>query len=567
MKKDCLFLCLRCCSQLPQPKRKNARTWTAHRMLLRCIALSIALGSGESTILAQPQSPPTTPPPGSRTIQEQPTATPLVSNSPTLEQRIALAEERIQDSKDRVENVYKLFGFVVAVATIFLVLFSIRDIFFRWKEGQRQRGIDDIVKEMMKLQNAAVDQQVRFGALQLWAAEQNPLAPVKNVSNVIEVVQRTLAFRLEQEKRVADTLKEIEQIKAERERSKKQKFDSALRLLEQFKKMSRMQFAKLTLEQQKQGVKLVELVRDLDESLDEKGVDVAGGLLYTSGVIAYYDNDVVEARTYLDRAAQYRATEHEAELTTNDDYRTRFAFIHFFRALIQKNWGDLSEALHEIERSAKLMDNRPGEFLTPVTKAEIRSYISGDEQRTRVELQDLTRQIAELESALNNEGKSLDANQIRLRSRMLLLLGNTHFVLRDYREALNRYAAALQFNKDDYYALFSAAQCEEALNEASARNHFRQCLEAIERSGDFERKHERSVRAVIAVIAGLAAKSCDEFTRYEKYAREASDMLSGNLDVGGLSPRFFSPTTKRLVNSNELLLELRKDGNISGHTA
>ena len=33
-------------------------------------------------------------------------------------------------------------------------------------------------------------------------------------------------------------------------------------------------------------------------------------------------------------------------------------------------------------------------------------------------------------------------------------------------------------------------------------------------------------------------------------------MLSGNLTVDGLSPKFFSPATKRLVSSADLLKEL-----------
>jgi len=480
---------------------------------------------------------------------------------------LALKEEKIQDMKDRIENVYKLLQFVVAVATVVLLFFSIRDVILRWKEGQRQRGIDDIVREMMKLQNAAVDQQVRFGKLQLATAEANPaqqFEPVKNVSDVINVVQKTLAFRLEQEEKVANTIKEIERIKSERERTKKQKLEGAVSIFDHFKNMSRMQFAALTPEQYKRAIKLVGLVEDLDESLNEKGFDIAGGLLYSCGVIEYYDNDVIEARTYLNRAAQCRASDHEAELTTNEGYRIRFAFIHYFRALIEKNWGELSEALHEIEQSAKLLENRIGEFLTPVTHAEILSYIVGDEQRCGTQLQDLLRRINDLESAAKSQGKNLDANQIRLRNRMLVLLGNTYFVLGAYREAVDYYNKALQFNPDDYYALSSAGQCYQALGDASAADFFKRCLNGIERSGDFRRKRERSVRAVIAVVAALAARDCGDTARYYEYAQEARDLLSGNLDVNGLSPKFFSPSSKRLVSSIELLKELEQARAVGG---
>jgi tetratricopeptide (TPR) repeat protein len=507
----------------------------------------------------------------SRAPSPQTLASQAAATAPALEQRIAVLEERLnialelkeqklQEVKERIENLYKLLEFIVALATVTLLFFSIRDFLLRWKEGQRQRGIDDIVKEMLNLQNAAVGQQVAFGRLQLKAAEENPtqqFEPVKRVSEVIRAVQQTLAFRLEQDEKFVATVREIETIKNERERTRRQRFEHAVGIMGQFKKMARMEFAALAAEQYKRGVKLRGLVDDLEESINGMGYETAGDLLYFSGILAYYDNDVIEARDYLDRAAQCRATDHEGTLTANPSYRIRFAFIHYFRALIQKNWGDLSEALSEIERSAKLLESKEGEFLTPVTKVEIRSYVVGGEQGCREELEGLLRQMDGLENALKNQGKRLDSNQSRLRNRVLVFLGNTYFVAGKFQDALNQYARALRLEANDYYALASAAQCCKALGQQeAAAEHFKRCLNAIERSGDFGRKREIIGRAVIAVIAANAAKGCGDQDRYERYAREARDMLSGNLAVDSMSPKFFSPATKRLVSSSELLREL-----------
>ncbi|HEY4678799.1 MAG TPA: hypothetical protein VIJ01_16655, partial [Candidatus Angelobacter sp.] len=288
----------------------------------------------------------------------------------------------------------------------------------------------------------------------------------------------------------------------------------------------------------------------------ERGTELAGTFLYTCGVLAYYDNNVIEALAYFDRSAQYRAQDHDVELTTNEAYRMWFAFVHYFRALIQKNWGELSEALHEIEQSAKLLETRIGEFLTPVTKAEILSYIIGDERRCRAELQGLLNRITELENAAVNQGKKLDANQTRLRTRMLVLLGNTYFVANEFSDALNQFKLALQFSPNDYYALASAAQCYKKLGDGPSAEHFKRCLDLIERSGDFRRKRETIVRAVIAALAAHAAHGCSDHLRYEQYAREARDLLSGDLAVDGLLPKFFSPATKRLVSAGELLTEV-----------
>jgi|ERR1022692_1200964 tetratricopeptide (TPR) repeat protein len=508
-------------------------------------------------------------PPPSKPVAQA--SSPVVSvNVPSVEQRLAVLEERlnttlalkeekIQDIKDRIETIYKLAAFLVAVLTVIFVVFSIRDTFLRSRERERQRSIDEVVKEMMTLQNKALGQQVSIGAMQVKAAESKPdqFGPVQNVSGVIEAVQKTLAFRLEQEQEVANAIKEIKEIKTERERTRKLKVDSALAIQDQFKKMSRLQFTTLTPEQHKRAVKLVELVADLRDTLKEQPFGVAGNLLYTCGVISYYD-DIIESRLLLDQAAEVRAADHEAELKTNEDYRIRFAFIHYFRSLIHKNWGQLADALYEIDQSAKLLEDRQGEFLSPVTKAEILSYGVGDEPRCRSEVNKLLTRLHEVEVSLTSQGKGLDANQLRLRNRMLLLLGNTYFVLGDFAGALDRYSKAVVNNPADYYALASVAQCQQAQGDSAATGSFNRCLNAIERSGDFGRKRERSTRAVIAVIAATAARGCDDQVRYEKYVNEARDMLSGNLDVDGMSPNFFSPATKRLVGARELLSQVEQ---------
>jgi tetratricopeptide (TPR) repeat protein len=530
-------------------------------------------------------------------------AAPPATNAPTTDQRvavleermntaIALKEEKIQDLKERIDNIYKFVAFFGTAATILIALLSVRDILLRTREGARQRSIDEIVKaamnqqltlgaiqlqaaekegqrqagldkivtEMLGVQSDAMKQQFRLGSIQLDAALADPvkhLERVKNVSDVIDTVQKTLAFRLEQEKKVAEAIQKVERLEAERDRKDKQKLESALSILDTFKTTSRMQFASLTAEQHQRAIKLVEKVSDLKDFLNDQRSEVAGNLLCTCGTITYYDNDIIEARAYFDAAAQCRAADHDAELRTNEAYRNRFAFIHYFRALIQKNWGDLHEALYEIEQSARLLESRTTEFLTPTTKAEILSYNLGDEQRCRSELVRLLERITVLEDEKIKQGGKLDSNQRRLRNRMLILLGNTHYVAAEFAAALEQYEKALNFNPHDYYAMASAAQCHRNLGALKAAEDASSgCLAAIERSGDFNRKRERITRAVIAVLAANAAKGCGNGASSEHWANEARDLLEGDLAVDGLSPKFFSPSTKRLVSSTELLREV-----------
>jgi tetratricopeptide (TPR) repeat protein len=138
----------------------------------------------------------------------------------------------------------------------------------------------------------------------------------------------------------------------------------------------------------------------------------------------------------------------------------------------------------------------------------------------------------------------------------LLLLGNTFIAVGDHENALKQYNEALKFIPDDYYALASAAQCRRALNDPTASDLFARCLGAIERSADWQRKRERMTRALIVVLAARAAKGCGDQARFDQYARAAREILSGDLTVDGLSPKFFSPTTKRLVSAKDLLAEV-----------
>jgi tetratricopeptide (TPR) repeat protein len=501
---------------------------------------------------------------------QAPNAVPPEPAALSTDQRLTLLEERLkmtlaakqeetEQLKERIETTHWLIGLFGGFGAVVILFLTIRDAIHRSKDWERQRGIDEIVKETLRLQNTAMGQQIGLNAIQVRDAEEDPakhLKRVQNVNEVIDIVQKTLAFRLVTEQKVVDAITTIEEQKAERARRHKQKLDSALAILETFKKMNRMQFAALGPEQHNRAIKLVEKVNDLEDSLDEKDFGITGDLLYTCGVIGYYDEDIVGAREFLERAVQCRAPDHEGELATNEAYRKRFAFTHYFRAIIQKNWGDLTEALFEIEQSAKHFKGNGGEFLTPTTKAEILSYLVGRGQDCRSEILTLIERLAELEKDRKANNKELDPNQKRLRNRLLVLLGHTYYVDQDYSAALQEYKRAVAYRPADYYALGAVAQSLECLDDASAREYWERCLNAIEKSGDFAHKRERITRAGIAVLAARAAHRYGNIERADYWVNEARELLRGDLSVDGLTPKFFSPSTKRLVSSEELLKEL-----------
>lgn len=504
------------------------------------LILSVAVLAAVTVAPAHAQTTATQPPAiGTAPAAPAPaTPNPQTPDLAALEQRIArleerteaaltLTNERMQTVNERSEISTRILYLASILGGFLVLFFSVRDWYSRSVETKRQRSLD---------------------------AQQGE--GLQKVNQVIEVVNRTLAFRLQQEEKFAKTIEEIERMKAEQQEKKKQKLAQAIAINDHFKKMSRMEYASLTDEQYRRGLRLQRLLNESEELLGDEHYLVAGSLLYDCGVIAYYDNDIVEAKAYLDRAATSRAPDHDAQLEANEGYRRRFSFVHYFRALIQKNWGELAEARREIEQSMSY-ETRETEFLTPVTKAEILSYIPGDEDLCIKELGAILSRIRAVESDLRDKGMELDPNQRRLRNRMLVLAGNVHFIKREFDRALVQYEAAIAFQPSDYYALASAGQCQLELGNAdAATEHFEKCLAAIERSGDFRRKRERITRAVIAVTAVNAAKGCADPAARDQWTRDARDLLSGNLDVDGWSPKFFSPASKRQVGAQELLAQL-----------
>jgi hypothetical protein len=188
-------------------------------------------------------------------------------------------------------------------------------------------------------------------------------------------------------------------------------------------------------------------------------------------------------------------------------------------------------------------------------KSGILSYIVGEERRCRSELDGLIKRIADLELALTAQGKELDENQKRLRRRMFLLFGNTYFVEADFEKAESQYVRAWDLAPKDYYAMASVAQCRQALRNPASVTDWARCLEEIDRSGDFNRKRERVTKTLISVLAVYGSKGSDNRPASAQWLREVHDLLSGNLTIDGLTPKFFSPGTKRLVSASELLAE------------
>jgi tetratricopeptide (TPR) repeat protein len=515
-----------------------------------CAALSLA--SATSALQAAPGSPQSVDP--AVTVDQR-----LRAVEERLNVALAVKDERIETATAHLNELYMVFEIFGVIAGFGLVVLTVRDVRLRAQESARQQSIDDIVKDMMRLQRVAAEQQIRLSEARVPRAGDNveqEFRGMQEINEVISVVRSTLDFRLQQEAKVAETLAEVHKSRRERDETRKHKLDQIIAINQNFKSMSRMQFSALGLEQQKRGLRLVSLANDLDLSTSQDlGLDV-GAVFLSCGAIMYYDNDVVEAKSFLARAAESRLPDHIGSLETNQDYRKRFALIHYFTCLVEKNWGELNRAFAEIEESVKFFNRTPTEFLSPATKAEILSYMGGQEMTCRAELTALRDRVNDLEKSLQANGQALNSNQLRLRSRIVLLLGNVACMQRDWQEAVALYAEVNKADPENYYALGASALVLSQLNDPTAAAMARRCVEAFEKAGDFRRKREITTKAVLAAMVVGAARICGDEAKVQLYRREAKELLSASLDVDGMSPRFFSPATRRLVSQFELLNEI-----------
>src|ERR1051325_3039387 len=136
------------------------------------ISLSIVVLAVDVSIAAQPQTttsagPSSTPPQTSTAAAPPRTASSLEERVAKLESRtepaLALLNERIQLINERSQLSTEILKYASIIGGLLILFYTIRDGMLRSRESQRQRGIDEVVKEMMKL-------QLQFGQLQVGEA-------------------------------------------------------------------------------------------------------------------------------------------------------------------------------------------------------------------------------------------------------------------------------------------------------------------------------------------------------------------------------------------------------------
>ena len=268
------------------------------------------------------------------------------------------------------------------------------------------------------------------------------------------------------------------------------------------------------------------------------------------GVSAFYTNDIDAAARYLEQGLQiYGKDDAPAENLFPQ------AFCSHFLGLVEKNWchldrppeANLGAARQHFEDAARRLRSREGEFLTPVTLAEVLSYSEQTWKDAHSHLDDVFLRFDRRRAAQQN----IDANQNALYGRALLLKGNLLYLQADHVQALTWYSKAHDHDPKNPYAILSMAQATDSQQQILKKERFSEGLQSLVGSEALH-KRENAARLLAVAWAVVAAQNIDDRPALQRYLHEMDSATAYIRPVGGRAPLFFCPIAKKLVDFEQL---------------
>lgn len=366
------------------------------------------------------------------------------------------------------------------------------------------------------------------------------------VRNVIEFVQGGLALQTKGEERLQAAMTIISDLHDHFEQAYRSVRESILTLAS----VSRMGWANLSVFQATLAASARAEFRSIPpsvlESVQKNDPHEFAQVCELLGASAFYANDIAHAVQLLGLAERKYAAAPERA----DDVGPKAATF-YFQALIAKSWADGTESVGDALRRAKnklqvasdRLAHRVGEFLVPVTLAEIESYLRPVSAEARERIDKVVRDLEAVPA--RNE------NQARLLVRAWLLRGNIDPGDAGARQAYER---ALSHDPESPYAMLSIAlSCADGHER---EDWFTRGLQALRETRMLE-KHEFTTRATALSWAVIAARELGDRGE-ESYRRELESIAAAAVNTGGRVPLFFSPVTKQPCKFEELLLDVTR---------
>lgn len=447
-------------------------------------------------------------------------------------------------SSQQYEWSKELLTWVSGYVAVFLILISFYEVFTRERNRKQQSEVHEKNIEALGSQ-------------------------IENLSKVGELINLiTSSFDLQHKayEQQASWKDEIDKNKR-RKHLRLTKFKKLYDDLQPFTKMSRLEWPSISHEQQLQIQESIGRFERIDDDLgieEEFETDLkVPHTCYLLGVGAFYRNDINTALNYFQRSISlYDLHGSGFDNLKSTEHRFPYIYNHHFLGLIEKNWhrenvpleANIEKSKASFERVHKWLADKEGELLTPITYAEVLSYMPGERTMSKGVLESAIKKMEILKNGgktfSKNNVNNLDKNQIALLSRAYLILGNLAFLNKHDDDAAEMYAKAIDLMDSNYYAWFSKAMISSKLNKKDWEAEYASGLERMNKAGVIN-KPEITTRGTILAWAVIASYKIDAPQKYE-YHSSFNELIEKSRPIGERKPMFFCPISKMLEEHSEL---------------
>ena len=397
------------------------------------------------------------------------------------------------------------------------------------------------------------NQQFEMAALGLTrfdAMLANQSKNIEALGHVLDVIARASDIRLQREERHEETEKMMKSLRLGAERRYLRAREEADRLRD----IKAAQWPTLPLDRLQVAIGALRVYQSVDdfvkEEVEKNEKDSArhAAFLQRLGVFAYYaDHNYEGAITYLSDALRIFG-----EGTVEDQFKPAQAWARHFLGVLKKNWPLRNEASGTSLRQAKellaaaesYLSVQSNQFLTPLTHAEVLSYLPGERHAAETKVSKIIKMIEEL-----REGGKADNVQLGLLPRAYLLRGNIAHIQGDKAAACDFFYQACKVANTNPYAWLSLA--EATVNGNDAQQHWARGLSLLPKPPATD-KPETSTRVLVFSWGVLASHFAGDSESGKSYRVALDDVGSLIEKEGKYTPLFFSPATKNLVDFDEL---------------
>jgi len=280
---------------------------------------------------------------------------------------------------------------------------------------------------------------------------------------------------------------------------------------------------------------------------------------YIRGIAAHYTNQPEIAKQYLEEVIRSR------EPLPGEDQRAcsrRRANAYYYLGLTESNFGNNQRAI-ELFEEANELDLEARDFLTRAVTAE--AYVMMNRfDSARKYADQIENRLQDIES---REGR-LRNFHLRLRSRARLIRANTALLERTpkWEEAQLLLESVHDTDPQYYYAIVTLAQVYYEQGELDkAQQLFDKAYMTIERSGDLLTVTETRTKVLLRMVAGMCCKhGPKDEDRADELLDQADNVLHSLPRIGNQNCTVFSTLSKRNESSNTIRrhIELIREGKV-----